>query len=189
MPTLVLQQFQDILILWSDKNLGVSLWEQGCMHVCALSCPTLCDPMDCSPPGSFVRRSLEFLLIPGKNAGVGCHFLLQGIFPTQGSNPHLLYLLPWQADSFYHWATWEAQEARLELVYLGTYFWRLRFKVVVENLSACERWATKCHCQSPFPDSVLSLFVGIPWACGYTEILYPRLERTPKVAEGRGLTE
>ena len=29
--------------------------------------------------------------IPGKNAGVGCHFLLQGIFPTQESNPILLH--------------------------------------------------------------------------------------------------
>ena len=28
---------------------------------------------------------------PGKNTGVGCHFLLQGIFPTQESNPHLLH--------------------------------------------------------------------------------------------------
>ena len=28
---------------------------------------------------------------PGKNTGVGCHFLLQGIVPTQGSNPHLLH--------------------------------------------------------------------------------------------------
>ena len=27
---------------------------------------------------------------PGKNSGVGCHFLLQGIFPTQGSNLGLL---------------------------------------------------------------------------------------------------
>ena len=35
----------------------------------------------------------------GKNTGVGCHFLLQGIVPTQGSNPHLLYLLYCQADS------------------------------------------------------------------------------------------
>ena len=35
----------------------------------------------------------------GKNTGVGCHFLLQGIFPTQGSNPHLLHLLHWQAGS------------------------------------------------------------------------------------------
>ena len=29
---------------------------------------------------------------PGKNTGLGCHFLLQRIFPTQGSNPHLLHL-------------------------------------------------------------------------------------------------
>ena len=34
--------------------------------------------------------------IPGKNNGVGCHFLLQGTFPTQGPNLHLLH---WQADS------------------------------------------------------------------------------------------
>ena len=36
---------------------------------------------------------------PGKNTGVGCHFLLQGIFPTPGSNPHPLCLLHWQVDS------------------------------------------------------------------------------------------
>ena len=30
---------------------------------------------------------------------MGCHFLLPGIFPTKGSNPHLLHLLHWQADS------------------------------------------------------------------------------------------
>ena len=34
-----------------------------------------------------------------KNTSVGCHFLLQGIFPTQGSNPCLLCLLHWQMDS------------------------------------------------------------------------------------------
>ena len=38
--------------------------------------------MDCSPPGSFVHGDF-----PGKNTGVGCHALLQGIFQTQGSNP------------------------------------------------------------------------------------------------------
>ena len=36
---------------------------------------------------------------PGKNTGVGCHFLLQGIFPTEGLNPHLLCLPHLQADS------------------------------------------------------------------------------------------
>ena len=35
---------------------------------------------------------------PGKNTGVGCHFFLQGIFPTQKLNPCLLHLLNWQAD-------------------------------------------------------------------------------------------
>ena len=52
------------------------------------SCPTFCDPMDCSPPGSSVHGDS-----PGKNARVGCHALLLEIFPTQGSNPHLLHLL------------------------------------------------------------------------------------------------
>ena len=35
---------------------------------------------------------------PGKNTVVGCPFLLQRIFPTQGSNPHLWWLLHWQED-------------------------------------------------------------------------------------------
>ena len=43
---------------------------------------------------------------PSKNTGVGCHFLLQGIFLTQGSNLHLLPLLHWQI--LYHCTTWEA---------------------------------------------------------------------------------
>ena len=47
-------------------------------------CPILCDPMDCSPPGTCVHGDS-----PGKNTRVGCHFLLQGLFPTQGSNPGL----------------------------------------------------------------------------------------------------
>ena len=43
---------------------------------------------------------------PGKNNGLGCHFLLQGIFPTQGSNPCPLHLLYWRR-TLYHWATRE----------------------------------------------------------------------------------
>ena len=52
-------------------------------EVVTQSCLTLCNPMDYSPPGSW-----DF---PGKDTGVGCHFLLQGIFPTQGSNLGLLH--------------------------------------------------------------------------------------------------
>ena len=48
------------------------------------SCPTLCDPTDCSPPGSSVHG------IPGGNTGVVSCFLLQRVFVTQGSNPGIL---------------------------------------------------------------------------------------------------
>ena len=47
-------------------------------------CPTLCKPMDYSPPGSPVHG-----IFSSKNTGVGCYFLFQGIFPTQGWNPGL----------------------------------------------------------------------------------------------------
>ena len=44
-----------------------------CVCVCVLvthSCPTLCDCMDCNPPGSSVHGILQ------QESGVGCHFLL-----------------------------------------------------------------------------------------------------------------
>ena len=59
-----------------------------CVCVCfiAQSCPTLCDLMDCSPPGSSVHGDF-----PGKNTAVGFHALLQGIIPSGGLNPGLLH--------------------------------------------------------------------------------------------------
>ena len=61
-------------------------------------CLTICDPMDCSPPGS-PESHQNTMDSPGKNTGVGCHTLLQGIFLTQGSNPCLFHLLCWQVGS------------------------------------------------------------------------------------------
>ena len=51
------------------------------------------------PQGLQHTRLLCLWNFPGKNTGMSCHFLLQGIFPTQGSNMCLLSLLYWQADS------------------------------------------------------------------------------------------
>ena len=67
------------------------------MNVCLVAqlCPTLCDPLDYSPPGSSVHGILKARVL----LFVGCHFLLQRIFLTQGSNPCFLYLLNWQAGS------------------------------------------------------------------------------------------
>ena len=63
-----------------------------CVFSVTQSCLTIHCPMDYSLPGCPWN-------FPGKNTGVGCHFLLQGIFLTQGSNPHLLCLLHWRVDS------------------------------------------------------------------------------------------
>ena len=50
------------------------------------TCSSLCNPMDHSPLGSSVHG-----VSPGKNTGVDCHALLEGIFPNQGQNPGLLH--------------------------------------------------------------------------------------------------
>ena len=86
------------------------------------SCPTLCNHMDRSPPGSSV-----FGILPGKNTGVGCHALLQGIFLTHGSNSGLLhcrqilYCLSHQGSPLIHGShkyffVWERSLFRCDLI-------------------------------------------------------------------------
>ena len=67
----------------------------------AQSCPTLCNPMVCSPPGSSVQGDSA-----GKNTGVGCHALLQ-----RSSQPRDRTQVSCIAGGFFTvWATREAQE-------------------------------------------------------------------------------
>ena len=73
-----------ITLVLESIRLTSTLRHTTCM--CDKSSLTLCDPMDCSPPGSSVHEDS-----PGKNTRVGCHAPLQGIFSTQGSNPGLLH--------------------------------------------------------------------------------------------------
>ena len=87
---------------FADFNWGClsfSYWYLGCLDICwnwvlcrcaksFQSCLTLCDSMDCSLPGILCPWDS-----PGKNTGVGCHALLQGIFLTQEQNSGLLCLL------------------------------------------------------------------------------------------------
>ena len=102
-----------LLQCMAKSRFVVTLFPLG-MLCCALvtqSCPTLCDPTDCSPLGSSVDGDSL-----GKNTVVGCHALLQGTFPTKGSKAglpqgrqilyHLSYraslrILQWVADPFF----------------------------------------------------------------------------------------
>ena len=113
---------------WNQKKMALNKFALSSWHtskhekcdavLCLVSqlCPTLCDPMDCSLPGSSVHGDS-----PGKNTRVGCHALLQGIFPTQGLNPGLphcrqiLYplshqgsprILEWLAFTFSRRSSW-----------------------------------------------------------------------------------
>ena len=95
---LLLRWGQHSFPLISLKNCVLYL-PHSVLCLVALLCLTLCYPMDCSPPGSSVHGDS-----PAKYTGVGCHALLQGIFPTQGSNtglPHcrrILYQLSYQGS-------------------------------------------------------------------------------------------
>ena len=103
----------------------------------AQSCPTLCDPMNCSPPGSSVHGDSL-----GKNTGVCCHALLQGIFPMQGSNPGFLHcrqilyhlshqgswrILEWVAYPFFRASSWTRNRTLISCV-AGVFFtnWSMR---------------------------------------------------------------
>ena len=67
----------------------------------AKSCPTLCNPMDYSQPGSSVHEISQARILEWV-----ANALLQGIFPTQGTNPYLLHC----RRILYHWATGEGQQ-------------------------------------------------------------------------------
>ena len=101
-------------LIYKFINLGrlivltcVCVW---CVRVCMLSHSVMCDSFATLWTVAYqAPLSWDF---PGKNTGVGCHALLQGIFPTQGLNPHLSVpcIGRW---ILYHCSTWESPQTTL----------------------------------------------------------------------------
>ena len=84
-----------------------------CASACMLSSPGLADsvwPHGREPPPPPPPRPWDF---PGRNTGVGCHLLLQGIFPTQVSETRISYTGRRMLD---HWATWESMETAVTFI-------------------------------------------------------------------------
>ena len=109
----------------------------------------------------------------GFPTGMGCHFLSQGIFPTQELNPHLLHCR-W---ILYHWATWETHLgvslSKKEISTVDVPLWSLEFAcysqecspnwyilLVYGEISDCS-----CVCQSPRIGEDSYLIVSI-WSSG-----------------------
>ena len=88
------------LLLFGDTNSNSKLYfaKVGLtMCVCMLSHSVMSESLQLHGPQS--TRLLCLWDSPGKNTGVGCDFLLQGIFSTQGLDPHILCLLHQPTDS------------------------------------------------------------------------------------------
>ena len=95
------------------------------MCVCLVAHLTLCDPMDCSSPGSSVHRDS-----PGENTGVGCHALLQGSNPGLPNCRQILYhlshqgnpkILEWVAYPFSRGSSWPRNRIRVSCI-AGRFF-------------------------------------------------------------------
>ena len=69
------------------------------MCVCVCVCVCVVSRIQLFAPWTGAFQFPLSVNFPGKNTGVGCHFLLQGIFSTQGSKPQLLCHLHWQTYS------------------------------------------------------------------------------------------
>ena len=102
-PNIFIEQVIFPLLIWSATLLflkthrGSNSNHNSSGTLVSKSVPTLATPwsVDCQVPPSigFSRKILKWVAISfsSKNTGVGCHFLLQGIFLIQGSNPGLLH--------------------------------------------------------------------------------------------------
>ena len=109
-------------------------------HVCVLSCSIFVTLW------TIAHQALLCMGFPGKNTGVGCHSLLQGIFLTQGSNPHLLHPLHLLhcRQILYCWATREALSDTISSVQLLSHvqlFATPRTATLQASLSITNSWS------------------------------------------------
>ena len=125
----------------------------------AQSCLTL------SPHGLSSARLLCPWGSSGKNTGASCHFLLQEIFPTQGSNQGFLCLLHCQADFFNHWATWEAlsiKELKTEALQC---FFKYLFQLHKISTFSLARSTFSFFCWSIFSSAAFLVFLPQSFLC------------------------
>ena len=102
--------------------------------VCALSHSVI--PNSLQLPGLYPSMLLCPRDFPGKNTGVGCHFFLPRIFPTQGSNPCLLH---WQVDSLplTHQGSQRVKDDAINLVFHHVLLTAYLFLYVAPSSALC----------------------------------------------------
>ena len=124
--------------LSSEKMLNIT---SCCCCLVTKSCPTLLQPL-----GLYPTRLLHPQDSPGKDTRVSCQTLLQGIFPTQGSNPGLLCPLHCRWI-LYHWATRKKHKTMMR-----GYFIPVRIVIIKKSTNnkcwrRCGEKETFVHCE------------------------------------------
>ena len=108
------------------------------------------------PHGTVPSEILCLWNFPGKNSGVDCHFLLQGFFPIQWSNPHCLFLQHWQADS-------------LPLYHLGSklsFWYACEMRCFLASV-VCPQMILMCN-QIWKPEILPPVISDLGWGCHYS---------------------
>ena len=129
-----------------------SVWATQDLWLCAHSCPALCNPVDCSPSSSSIHG-----ILPGKNTGVDCHFLLQGDLPGPGMEPSLPCLLHYQANSLPHCTIQDSKGS-------------LNHSITIVNLCLVKRASNYCPPKSSFLPSTNSTKIALKGLTQYINI-------------------
>ena len=95
---------------------------------------------------------------PSRNTGVGCHFLLEGIFLTQGLNPSLFCLLHWQVNRSPLRASLVAQTVKNLPAMRETWVWSLGWEDPLEKGKATH--SSTFDWRIPWTEAHYS-----PWVC------------------------
>ena len=136
-----------------------------CVHAKSLqSCPAVCDPMDCSPPGSSIQ-----VILQAKNTGMGCHALLWGSSQPRDWT-HVSCLLHWQVGSLPLALSGKPDAfTYMDLIkdILISLFLLTLLHVVTKNwkctyISIGQCWSTAC---SPSLPPLLILLIHLWWFC------------------------
>ena len=114
-----------------------------CVCSVAQSCLTLFNTIGLCP-----SRLLCPWNFPGKNIGVGCHFLLQGIFLPQGLNPHLVHC----RQILYHWTTGGANKP----LYVKNVSSQVKYRHFL-SFGEAQNWMLAYYCTGELEWSVVRL--------------------------------
>ena len=134
---------------WLNACVCVCVSVCVCVFLVSQSCQLLCESMDCSPPGSSFHGDS-----PGRNTGVICHALLQGIFPTQGieqASPapraslvtQLVKNLPAMLETWIWSLGWEDPLEKGKATHASTLAWKIPW-----TLSKSRTWLSDFHFHS-----------------------------------------